>query len=195
MKNKSNDRSEDRDKTLVFCEGRTIYFFDEVDGDSVCEAIRLLDKLEAAAGKKDITLVINSGGGGCYDGLALYDRIRQSACNIKTRGTGLVASMGLVIFLAGDEREITENTRLLSHQISVSDFSGRAEDFRIEQKEIDALNNALTSIISERTGQTEKKIKADQRTGDYWISVELAKEEGYTDTVIKNVRRRRRKKA
>jgi ATP-dependent Clp protease protease subunit len=192
---KRNDKSEDRDKTLVFCEGRTVYFFDEVDEDSVCEAIRILDKLEAAAGKKEITFVMNTGGGNCYDGLALYDRIRQSECHIKTKGMGLIASMGLIIFLAGDEREVTENTRLLSHQVSVSDFSGRAEDFKIEQKEIDTLNSTLSSIIAERTGQTEKKIKNEQKAGDYWISAELAKIEGYTDSIIKNVRRRRRKKA
>lgn len=191
-KNKSI-RSEDRDKTLVSVQGRTIYFFDEVDEDSVCEAIKIMDKLEKE-NKKEITIVINSVGGSCYDGLALYDKIRQSDCNIVTRGTGLVASMALILFLAGDEREITENTRLLSHQIAVTDFSGRAEDFRLEQKEIDYLNESLTRIISERTGQSEGKIRKDQKPGDYWISSERALDEGYTHSVIKNKRTYRRKK-
>jgi ATP-dependent Clp protease protease subunit len=191
-RNKRNS-GRDEDRTLVYCEGRTIYFFDEVNEDSVCDAIRFLDKLDKDSSKKEITIVINSGGGNCYDGLALYDRIRQSGCNVRTRGTGVVASMALILFLAGDEREVTENTRLLSHQVSVHDFCGRAEDFKIESREIDRLNDCLVAIISERTGQTENRIKRDQKPGDYWINAEKAKEEGYTDTIIKNTRTYRKK--
>ena len=121
---KNNNRFDERDRTLVFCEGRTIYFFDEINESSACEAIRIIDKLEYD-NKKDIRIVINSGGGNCYDGLALYDRIRQSGCNILTLGTGLVVSMALIIFLAGDERELTENARLLVHQITIEEFSGK----------------------------------------------------------------------
>lgn len=190
--NRRNDNDEDR--VIVYRDGRTIYFFDEIDEESVCEAIRFIDKIESESNKKDITIKLDSVGGNCYDGLALYDRIRQSPCNIIMIGTGLVASMGLIIFLAGDERKISENTRLLNHQVSLEDFSGRATDFKIEQKEIDELQNILTEIISERTGQTVKKLQNETLPGDKWISAQEATENGYADELIKNTRTYRRRK-
>ncbi len=186
--------SEDRDRVIVFREGRVIYFFDEVDEDSVCECIRLLDKIETESNKKDITIVISSCGGCCYDGLALYDRIRQSECNILTTGTGLVASMALIIYLAGDDRTLTENARLLNHQVSIEDFRGRAVDFKIEEKEINLLNDTLVDIISERTGQSVKKLKSETLPGDKWISSEEAVQNGYADELVKNTRTYRKKR-
>ena len=58
---RKRNQSEDRDRVIVFREGRTIYFFDEVDEDSVCECIRLIDKIEIESRKKDITIVISVG--------------------------------------------------------------------------------------------------------------------------------------
>lgn len=192
--NKKRNQQEERDRVIVFRgEGRIIYFFDEVDEDSVCECIKLLDKLEIESRKKGITIVLNCGGGGCYDGLALYDRIRQCECAITIVGTGIIASMGLIIYLAADHRVITENARLLNHQVTVSDFDGRAIDFKIEGKEIDALNDAIQDIISERTGQTVKRLKSEILPGDHWITPEEGLNEGYVDEIIKHTRTYRKK--
>lgn len=191
---KKNKRVYEQESLLVFREGRVVYFFDEVHSESACEAIRLIEVLECESTKKDITIIFCSCGGNCYDGMSLYDKIRSSECNIITKGTGLVASMALILFLAGDVRIITEHARLLSHQLTNDSFSGRAEDFKIEAKEIESLDAMLISIIAERTGQTESKIRRDQKAGDYWIDAEKAKEEGYVDMVIKNTRTYRRKK-
>lgn len=185
---------DERERALVYREGRTIYFFDEIDEDSICEAIRLLDKIESEGRKKEIKIIISSIGGNCYDGLALYDRIRQSECNILTLGTGLVASMALIVFLAGDERQITENTRLLNHQVSIEDFSGRVVDMKIESKEVEELDDIIVEIISERTGQSIKKLRNETRPGDRWITAEQAVENGYADELIKNTRTYRRRK-
>lgn len=187
-------RDDDEDNVVVFRRGRTIYFFDEVDEESVCEAIKFIDQIEEENNKKDISIRLNTGGGNCYDGLALYDRIRQSPCNVIITGTGLIASMGLIIFLAGDERKISENSRLLNHQISIEDFASNAVGFKIEQKEIDGLQTILTDIVSERTGQSVKKIANEILPGDKWITAQQAIENGYADELIKNTRTYRRKK-
>jgi len=184
----------DIDDIIVFREDRTIYFYDEVDSASVCIAIRFLDSIEKESSKKDITIKLNSDGGYCYDGLALYDRIRQSPCNIILEGSGLIASMGLIIFLAGDERRVSENVRLLNHQMSIEDFSGRNSEFKIEAKEMDTLDVIMTEIISERTGVPIKKLNSEILPGNKWFGAEFAVENGYADDIIKNIRRRRRKK-
>ena len=194
MSNRRNRRSDNEDTVVVFRKGRTIYFFDEVDDESVCEAIKFLDELEEESSKKEITIKINSGGGGCYDGLALYDRIRQSPCQILMIGSGLIGSMGLIIFLAGDERRISENARLLNHQVSIEEFSGRNWAFKLEQKELDTLNNINAEIISERTGQSIKKLASEILPGDKFMGAQYAVENGYADEIIKTPRTYRRKK-
>lgn len=187
-------REDDEDTVVVYRKGRVIYFFDEVDDESVCEAVRFIDEIEEESTKKDIIIKLNTGGGGCYDGFALYDRIRQSPCNIVILGTGLIGSMGLIIFLAGDERRLSENCRILNHQVSLEEFSGRNSALKIEQKELDTLNNMYTDIVSERTGQTIKKLVGEVLPGDKYLSAEQSVDDGYADEIIKNTRTYRRKK-
>lgn len=194
MSNRRKKDSTDIDDIIVFREGRTIYFYDEIDAASTCIAIKFLDKIEEESSKKEILIKLNSEGGYCYDGLALYDRIRQSPCNIVVEGSGLIASMGLIIFLAGDERRVSENVRLLNHQMSIEDFSGRNTAFKIESKEIDKLDIIITEIISERTGQSIKKLNNEILPGDKWFGAQYAIENGYADEIIKNTRTYRKKK-
>lgn len=195
MGNRRKRREErEEENVIVYRRDRTIYFFDEVNDESVCEAIIFMDEIEKESTAKEITIKLNTGGGACYDGLALYDRIRQSPCNVVIIGSGLLGSMGLIIFLAGDERRLSENARLLNHQVSIDDFSGRNSAFKIEQKELDVLNELNTEIVSERTGQSIKKLNSETLPGDKYFSAEFAVENGYADEVIKNTRTYRRKK-
>lgn len=179
-------------KTIVYKIGRRIYFFSDVDADSICEAIKYLDELEKES-KKPIEIVFNSEGGSTYDGLALYDRIRQSDCEITTIGTGLVGSMAVILFLAGDYRYVTESCTILNHQGSDS-IEGRVSDIEIGFNETKRLEEYLVDLISERTGLPTKKIKADIKKGDDHIKPDRAVDEGFVHEIIKNKRTRRRRR-
>jgi len=67
-----------------------------------------------------IQMIINSPGGSCPDGFAIIDIMEWSRLPIYTTGIGLVASMGLLIFMTGTKgrRVITPRTSLLSHRFS-----------------------------------------------------------------------------
>ena len=52
----------------------------------------------------------------------------------------------------------------------------------------------MTEIISERTGQSIKKLNNEVLPGDKWFGVDFAIENGYADEIIKNTRTYRRKK-
>ena len=183
------------DRALVYRKGRTIYFFDDIEASSVCEAIKLIQDItiESPKSKQPIEFIINSEGGNCYDGLALYDALRQSDYEIVTIGTGIVASMALIIFLAGDQRLVTENTRLMNHQMSTG-VEGKVTDVGIDYNEAKALDEVMNEIISERTGITLHKLKKEIRIGDRWFTAEQAADEGYADEVIQNKHPRRRRK-
>ena len=135
--------------------------------------------------KKPIEFVIDSAGGYCYHGLALFDRIRQSKCKVNMIATGLVASMGLVVYLAGDYRALTENSRLLNHQ-STSDLGGKVSDIKIETQEIFRLEDQISQIIADRTGISLKKIKSQTKVGDDYILPKQALKDGYSHLIIPN---------
>lgn len=186
MNPKKEELVEFTDKPTVYKVRRSIYFFDEVNNKTVCDACRFIDELESES-QEDIEFVINSVGGSIYDGMALYDRIRSTACKVNTVGTGFVASMGLIIFLAGDNRTITENVVLLNHQGS-SEVAGKTSDIKIEAAEMTRIEELTVEIIAERTGLSPKIIKKDIKLGDNYISPEVAVAKGFAHGVISNKR-------
>ncbi len=71
------------------------------------------------AGGKDVRIRINSCGGDCDTGFAMYAELRRYAkdnsAKVETFGEARVASIATVIFLAGDTRILTEHTEPFVH--------------------------------------------------------------------------------
>jgi ATP-dependent Clp protease protease subunit len=65
-----------------------------------------------------ITLFINSEGGSVPDGFAIIDTMETSRVPVQTVGMGLIASMGLLIFAAGQKgsRTLCNGTEIMAHQ-------------------------------------------------------------------------------
>lgn len=170
-------------RVLVSRSGRQIYFFDEINSSSVMTAIKMIDEIELEDDSKGILIIFNSEGGDIYTGLALYDRIRSCKCKVTTIGTGIIASMAFVIFLAGDRRLATPTARFMNHQAKMS-LQGKVTDIEIEQAEVKAIEEICVQIISDRTKQTTKRIKKETKIGDKYIDVSEALKTGVIhDTV------------
>ena len=63
---------------------------------------------------------INSPGGYVKDGFEIYNYLKSLNVPIITRGYGEVMSIATVIFMAGNVREIEENTKFLIHKVAVT---------------------------------------------------------------------------
>lgn len=78
----------------------------------------LQNQLKKAEGA-DVRVRINSCGGDCDTGFAMYAELRRYAkdnnANVETFGEARVASIATVIFLAGDKRTLTEHTEPFVH--------------------------------------------------------------------------------
>jgi len=178
-----NNEEEFHSKVNVHLCDRTIYLFDTIDEYSTAEVFKFLQVLETDNSKKPIKIILNSVGGDVYAGLALFDRIKISPCKIITVGTGLIASMALIIFLAGKERVITPNAVLLNHQASMT-ANGRTADIKIEAAEISRLEKIMLNIISTITCQPIKKLKLEIDKGDYYITAATALTCGYATSMV-----------
>lgn len=135
--------------------------------------------------KKELLLMVCSEGGDMGAAFALIDVIHSSPIPIKTVGLGVIASAGLLIFIAGHKgrRVLTPSTSILSHQFSWSS-EGKAHElfatmreFELTQARMIAHYEACTGLDSE---QIRKHLLPPQ---DIWLSSEEALALGICDHV------------
>jgi len=120
--------------------------------------------LESTDPKRDVSLFINSPGGGVYAGLGIYDTMQYIAPDVVTICTGIAASMGMI------------------HQ-PLGGAQGQSSDMEITVREIVKLREELYTIISNHSGQKYEKVEKDSNR-DFWMRSEEAKEYGMIDEVL-----------
>ena len=137
--------------------------------------------------KKDISLYINSPGGGVYDGLAIYDTMQFIKPDVATYGIGLQASMGAFLLSSGakGKRYLLPNSRVMIHQPS-SGTRGMVTDQEISLREAVRLKELLVEITANNTGQKLTKVRTDMER-DFWMSADEAVKYGIADKVVKSV--------
>ena len=138
--------------------------------------------------KKDVNIYINSMGGYITAGLAIFDTLRWMSSNVNTYCIGQASSMGAFLLAAGTKgrRYALPNSRIMIHQPS-GGVGGRAEDVRIQAKEILYMKRRLNEILAECTGQTIDKIAMDSER-DFFMSPDEAKAYGLIDEVVMPVK-------
>ena len=140
--------------------------------------------LESADPNKDIQIYINSPGGSGYAGLGIYDTMQIIKPDVATICTGMAASMGAVLLVAGEKgkRSALKHSRVMIHQPS-GGAQGVASDMEINLREMLKLKKELYDIISSHSGQTYEWVeKASDR--DYWMTSHEAKGFGMVDEVL-----------
>lgn len=140
--------------------------------------------LESVDSSKDISIYINSPGGGVYAGLGIYDTMQFIKPDVATICTGMAASMGAVLLCAGAEgkRSALPHSRVMIHQ-PLGGAQGQASDIEITAREILKLKGELYEIIAKHSGQSMEKVHHDSDR-DYWMIAHEAKAYGMIDEVL-----------
>jgi ATP-dependent Clp protease protease subunit len=140
--------------------------------------------LESVDSSKDISIYINSPGGGVYAGLGIYDTMQFIKPDVATICTGMAASMAAVLMCAGKKgkRSALPHSRIMIHQ-PLGGAQGQASDIEITAREIMKLKDELYQIIAKHSGQTVEKVH-DDSDRDYWMKAEEAKKYGMIDEIL-----------
>ena len=141
--------------------------------------------LNSSEPDRDIHLYLNTPGGSVYAGLGIYDTMQFISSKVSTMCTGMAASMGAVLLVAGEKgmRSALPHSRVMIHQ-PMGGIQGQASDIEITAKEILKLKDELYQIIADHSGQAMKKIRQDADR-DYWMTAAEALEYGMIDKVYK----------
>ena len=140
--------------------------------------------LDSTEPDKDISIYINSPGGSVTAGLGIYDTMQFISSDVATICTGMAASMGAVLLVAGEEgkRQALPHSRVMIHQ-PLGGVQGQASDIEIEAKEIQKFKKELYTIISNHSHTPYEKVWQDSDR-NYWMTAEEAKEYGMIDQVL-----------
>lgn len=140
--------------------------------------------LDSADPGKDISIYLNTPGGSVYAGLGIYDTMQFISSKVATICTGMAASMGAVLLVAGTKgkRSALKHSRIMIHQ-PMGGAQGQASDIEITAREIQKLKTELYSIIADHSGNPYERIEKDSDR-DYWMTAAEAKEYGMIDEVL-----------
>lgn len=108
-------------------------------------------------------------------GLAVYDYIKIMKSPVRTVTIGDAASMGAIIFLAGEKREMLPHTRILIHDPSYGHLDVSGKKSHEIQRGVDSLNKireTLAEIISEKTYKSLDEIYGITAEDNYFTAEE-----------------------
>lgn len=166
---------------------RIVFVGAEIEDQLANSIVAQLLFLAAEAPDKDIQMYINSPGGSITAGFSIYDTMQIIKPQVNTICTGLAASFGSLLLLAGakGKRYALPNSEIMIHQPH-GGAQGQASDIAIRAKRILKAREVLVQITADRTGQTVEKIQQDMDR-DYFLTAEEAVEYGIIDKVITNL--------
>ncbi len=133
---------------------------------------------------KDISMYINSPGGSISAGFAIMDTMHHIKPDIQTICTGMAASFGAVLLLAGTKgkRVALPHAEIMLHQ-PLGGMKGQASDMDIYAQRILKQRKQLNQLIANRCGQPYDKVAHDTER-DYFMSASEAKTYGVIDSVL-----------
>lgn len=179
---KQGERSYDIYSRLL--KDRIVMLGDEINDQIANNIIAQLLFLAAEDPEKDISIYINSPGGSTSAGFAIFDTMNYIKPDIRTICTGMAASFGALLLLAGTKgkRFVLPNSEIMIHQ-PLGGVKGQATEIEITARRILKLKQHTNQIIADRTGQPIERVCEDTER-DYFMSAEEAVEYGIVDKII-----------
>ena len=173
-----------RDEMLA---SREIECVGEINDESVYSLTRQLRWLFRQDPEAEITMYINSPGGEVSSGLALYDVMKAVSCPIRTVCLGTAASMGALLFAAGDRRDIFPHGKVMIHDPLIpGGVGGSALQVESISKSLLKTREDLCAILAQCTGKSLKEIYEKTATNS-WFDAKEAVAFGLADNIIDKI--------
>ncbi|HIG1450388.1 TPA: head maturation protease, ClpP-related, partial [Klebsiella pneumoniae] len=131
----------------------TISVFDVIGQDYWGEGItakRIAGALRAMNGA-DVTVNINSPGGDMFEGLAIYNLLREYEGHVTVKVLGIAASAASIIAMAGDDIQIGRGAFLMIHNCWLYAMGNR-HDFAELAQSLEPFDTAMADIYAARSG-------------------------------------------
>ena len=171
----ASDQDEDRSISIYDVIGYDYWSGEGVTAKRISSALRYL-------GAGPVTVNVNSPGGDMFEGLAIYNLLREHKGEVTVKVLGLAASAASVITMAGDKVQVARAGFLMIHNAWVI-AAGNRNDLREIADWLEPFDAAMTDIYAARTG-IENKAIAKLLDAESWIGGSAAVEQGFADELL-----------
>lgn len=129
----------------------------------------------------DITLRLNSPGGDAWDGIAIYNALRDHKASVHVVVDGLAASAASFIAQAGDRITMNRGAQMMIHDAAGLAI-GNARDMRDMAEVLDRVSDSIAGIYAARSGRPIAEFRTAMAR-DTWYTAAEAVEAGLADEV------------
>lgn len=173
-------------KAAATDDANTINMFDVIGEDywtgEGWTAARVSGLLRYIGADADITVNINSPGGDMFEGLAIYNLLREHKGEVTTKILGVAASAASVVALGGDKVEIARAGFLMIHNAWIL-VAGNRNDLRSYADYLEPFDKAMADIYAARSGGSIEEMSA-LMDAESWIGGSEAVELGFADSLL-----------
>lgn len=156
-----------------------VYIYDEIGyfGITANDFVQDLQAIKAPA----IDLHLNTPGGDVFDGIAIYNALKDHPSTVTVTVDGLAASAGSFIAMAGNRVMMNRNSEMMIHDAHGLAIGNSAE-MRTLADLLDKMSNNIASIYATRAGGTVDSWRAAMKE-ETWYSADEAVKAGLADEV------------
>ena len=169
------EEEQDRSISIYDAIGYDYWTGEGVTARRVASALRTL-------GAGPVTVNVNSPGGDMFEGLAIYNLLREHKGDVTVKVLGVAASAASIIAMAGDTVQIARAAFFMVHNSWVV-ASGNRNDLRETADWLEPFDAAMADIYVARTGADTKAI-AKLMDAESWIGGSAAVEQGFADELL-----------
>ncbi|ELI2637162.1 TPA: Clp protease ClpP [Escherichia coli] len=158
-----------------------VRIYDEIGGYGV-QASTLTDQISACGDVSEIHLCIHSPGGDIFQGLAIYNVLKNHPAKKIVHIEGIAASMASFIAMCGDHIVMPANAMMMIHAPR-GVTAGVSGDVRRFADLMDKLGDTMAETYAGRTGKSKQEITA-MMEAETWMDGNECKANGFADEVI-----------
>ncbi|MGF2881795.1 head maturation protease, ClpP-related [Acinetobacter johnsonii] len=169
--------SDENDNTIGIYDPIGYDYWDDsgVTAKRISAALRSLDGA-------DVVVNINSPGGDVFEGLAIYNLLREYKGHVTVRVLGVAASAASFIAMAADEIQIARAGFFMIHNAWTGVWGNR-NDLRETAEFLEQIDDTIADIYHVRSGLSMDELKADMDK-ERWINGRDAIDSGFADAFL-----------
>lgn len=130
---------------------------------------------------QDIVIKLNSPGGDVFDGIEVYNYLKDLPNKVTIEVTALAASAASVIAMAGDELVMCKGSQLMVHEASTITWGNKADHYKTINA-LEAIDNSLVSVYEDKSG-LERDVITSWLNEEKWFTAEEAVEQGLANSI------------
>lgn len=162
----------------------TLYMYGDIGesfwGEGITAA-QVSAELNAAPNAKAITVRLNSPGGNAFEGVAIYNLLKNHPAPVTVVVDGLAASAASIIAMAGDKVVMSTGTMLMIHPAMMLSY-GTSVDMRSNAEVLEKVTGVMADVYSRKT-ELPKPELLDLMYAETWMTPDDAINRGFADAL------------